>query len=148
MLLQLSEKINQLDQHLEECWNLKNNLSNFDFFSFLSVISLSATKMAAIPQGAFAACKLRERFNEREMIVARLRSAAGADKASIDNPLNRKFCPPHRSMSNDSFVTAMPFPERENSPNKYNDKLMNSIWGLYNRYSPHNVKKNEYAPTK
>lgn len=40
------------------------------------------------------------------------------------------------------------FPEREYSPNKYNDKLMNSIWGLYNRYSPHNVKKNEYAPTK
>lgn len=39
-------------------------------------------------------------------------------------------------------------PEREYSPNKYNDKLMNSIWGLYNRYSPHNVKKNEYAPTK
>lgn len=40
--------------------------------------------MAAIPQGAFAACKLREQFNERELIVARLRSAA-ADKGSLDN---------------------------------------------------------------
>lgn len=29
----------------------------------------------------------------------------------------------------------------ELSPLKYNSKLMNSIWGLYNRYSPHNVKK-------
>lgn len=28
----------------------------------------------------------------------------------------------------------------ELSPLKYNSKLMNSIWGLYNRYSPHNVK--------
>lgn len=27
------------------------------------------------------------------------------------------------------------------SPLKYNSKLMNSIWGFYNRYSPHNVKK-------
>lgn len=25
---------------------------------------------------------------------------------------------------------------------KYNSKLMNSIWGLYNRYSVHNFKKN------
>ncbi|CAG0886799.1 unnamed protein product [Darwinula stevensoni] len=27
-------------------------------------------------------------------------------------------------------------------PARYNSKLMNSIWGLYNRYSPHNFKKN------
>lgn len=27
-------------------------------------------------------------------------------------------------------------------PLKYNSKLMNSIWGLYNRYSVHNFKKN------
>jgi len=40
--------------------------------------------MAAIPQGAFAACKIREQFNERELIVARLRSAA-FDKGSVDN---------------------------------------------------------------
>ncbi|KAH8316296.1 hypothetical protein KR067_004635 [Drosophila pandora] len=126
MLLQLSQKINNLDQHLEECWNQKSLLSHFDIFSVLSTISLSAITMAAIPQGAFAACKLREQYNEREMIVARLRSAASSDKGSLDNSLV----------------------QRDYSPNKYNDKLMNSIWGLYNRYSPHNVKKNEYAPTK
>lgn len=49
-------------------------------------------KMAAIPQGAFAACKIREQFNERELIIARLRSAA-ADKGSVDNgnALTRKY---------------------------------------------------------
>lgn len=30
-------------------------------------------------------------------------------------------------------------------PLKYNSKLMNSIWGLYNRYSVHNFKKNTDA---
>ncbi|XP_034247113.1 uncharacterized protein LOC117648612 isoform X2 [Thrips palmi] len=30
----------------------------------------------------------------------------------------------------------------EDPPLKYNSKLMNSIWGLYNRYSVHNFKKN------
>ncbi|XP_017051310.1 uncharacterized protein LOC108094957 [Drosophila ficusphila] len=126
MLLQLSEKNTNLDQHFAKCWN-QNSLRNFDLFAFLSVITLSVAKMAAIPQGAFAACKIREQFNERELIVARLRSAA-SDKGSVDNG---------------NVLT-----QREYSPNKYNDKLMNSIWGLYNRYSPHNVKKNEYAPTK
>jgi len=29
----------------------------------------------------------------------------------------------------------------EQPPVKYNGKLMNSIWGLYNRYSVHNLKK-------
>jgi hypothetical protein len=29
----------------------------------------------------------------------------------------------------------------EQPPVKYNSKLMNSIWGLYNRYSVHNLKK-------
>lgn len=30
-------------------------------------------------------------------------------------------------------------------PVKYNAKLMNSIWGSYNRNSPHNFKKNNGA---
>uniref|UniRef100_A0A6M2DCM6 Putative product n=1 Tax=Xenopsylla cheopis TaxID=163159 RepID=A0A6M2DCM6_XENCH len=58
--------------------------------------------MAAIPQGAFAACKIRE---NRECL--------------------------------------------ELTPVKYNSKLMNSIWGMYNRYSPYNFKKSndtEIAP--
>ncbi|KAH8258442.1 hypothetical protein KR038_011556 [Drosophila bunnanda] len=127
MLLEQSVKIINLEQHFAECWTKQSFLKNFKFFSLLTTISTAAAEMAAIPQGAFAACKIREQFNEREMIVARLRSAA-SDKGSLDNG---------------NSLT-----QREYSPNKYNDKLMNSIWGLYNRYSPHNVKKNEYAPTK
>lgn len=33
------------------------------------------------------------------------------------------------------------FAATELSPLKYNSKLMNSIWGLYNRYSVHNIKQ-------
>lgn len=33
----------------------------------------------------------------------------------------------------------------ELTPLKYNSKLMNSIWGQYNRYSVHNFKKNTDA---
>lgn len=40
---------------------------------------------------------------------------------------------------NDSFFF---FTGWELTPLKYNSKLMNSIWGLYNRYSVHNFKKN------
>ncbi|EDV98248.1 uncharacterized protein LOC6568730 [Drosophila grimshawi] len=91
-------------------------------FFFLNSLNLSFVDMA-LPQGAFAACKVREQFQERDMIISRLRAANVTDKA--DNNMQREY-----------------------SPVKYNDKLMNSIWGLYNRYSPHNVKKNEYAPPK
>ena len=38
-----------------------------------------------------------------------------------------------------SFFT---FTVQENPPAKYNDKLMNSIWGLYNQYAPPSFQKN------
>lgn len=34
------------------------------------------------------------------------------------------------------------------SPLQYNSKLMNSVWGMYNRYSVHNLKKNIDADFK
>lgn len=34
--------------------------------------------MAALPQGAFVACKLREQYQDRDLIVSRLKS--GGDK--------------------------------------------------------------------
>uniref|UniRef100_A0A6P7GPA3 Uncharacterized protein LOC114344800 n=1 Tax=Diabrotica virgifera virgifera TaxID=50390 RepID=A0A6P7GPA3_DIAVI len=52
--------------------------------------------MASVPQGAFAAKKMRQR---EEQIQAAL------------------------------------------DPTQYNSKFMNSIWGQYNRYSVHNLKK-------
>ncbi|XP_067626331.1 uncharacterized protein [Eurosta solidaginis] len=78
--------------------------------------------MAALPQGAFAVCKLRE-MRHRDLLVARIRSAK--DKKDTKNINTQKKL-------------------TEYTPAKYNDKLMNSIWGFYNRYSPHNIKGNEY----
>ncbi|XP_017473494.1 PREDICTED: uncharacterized protein LOC108364355 [Rhagoletis zephyria] len=83
-------------------------------------------KMAALPQGAFAACKLRE-LRDRDLLVARMKS--GSDKGEPKN------------MNTNKKLT-------EYTPAKYNDKLMNSIWGFYNRYSPHNIKGNEYESSK
>lgn len=43
-----------------------------------------------------------------------------------------------------------PIIDGDPSPSKYCDKMMNSIWGLYNRYSVHNFKSNTssgQAPT-
>ncbi|XP_060657129.1 uncharacterized protein LOC132791973 [Drosophila nasuta] len=77
----------------------------------------------ALPQGAFAACKLREQFQERDMILSRLRAANNADKA--DNNTQREYLPV-----------------------KYNDKLMNSIWGLYNRYSPPQCEEERVCPAQ
>lgn len=71
--------------------------------------------MAAIPYGAFAACKAMKKDPESDLKVSR------------------------------NIVTYEPkIPNRkvlEYTPVKYNGKMMNSIWGLYNRYSPHNIKK-------
>lgn len=98
----------------------------------------------ALPQGAFITCKVREQFKENDLIVSRMRSAIGAEKAD-----NIRKPPAIYSTSTwlTHFLNFYPL-EREYLPVKYNDKLMNSIWGLYNRYSPHNVKKNEFAPPK
>ncbi|XP_034106808.1 uncharacterized protein LOC117569670 [Drosophila albomicans] len=124
LLLQVREKPLKISQHVTKLWYQLCDLSNLfaPEFSLLNNLRLNIVDMA-LPQGAFAACKLREQFQERDMILSRLRAANNADKA--DNNTQREYLPV-----------------------KYNDKLMNSIWGLYNRYSPHNVKKNEFAPPK
>ncbi|XP_041981838.1 uncharacterized protein LOC121735185 [Aricia agestis] len=70
--------------------------------------------MAAIPPSAFSAAKIRE--TQRNMKVSNVKKG---------NDEKTKF-----------FNTNL----LELTPLKYNSKLMNSIWGLYNRYSPHNVK--------
>lgn len=81
-------------------------------------------RMATLPQGAFAACKVREMKNrEQGLIIARMKAAN--DKYDAKNVYENKKL-------------------MEYSPVKYNEKLMNSIWGQYNRYSPHNIKTNEY----
>ncbi|XP_072944563.1 uncharacterized protein [Epargyreus clarus] len=75
--------------------------------------------MAALPPSAFSAGRIRE--TQRDMKISNIRKGS--------EPM--KF-----------FNTNL----TELSPLKYNSKLMNSIWGIYNRYSPHNVKKINDAP--
>lgn len=45
--------------------------------------------MAALPQGAFAACKLRE-MNDRDLLIARVKS--NADKNEAKNMNTNKKC--------------------------------------------------------
>ncbi|KAJ0174614.1 hypothetical protein K1T71_009722 [Dendrolimus kikuchii] len=70
--------------------------------------------MAAIPPAAFIAGRIREA--ESNMKVSKPSKGGGFGKF-FDRNLTELL------------------------PLKYNSKMMNSIWGLYNRYSPHNVKK-------
>lgn len=74
--------------------------------------------MPSLPQGAFAACKLREQLDNK---------TDGSDQTP----------PPKIYYANKKLT--------EYSPVKYNEKFMNAIWGHYNRYSPHNIKSNDAA---
>lgn len=76
--------------------------------------------MPSLPQGAFAARKLREQMT---------------NKTNADD---RDLTPPPKLFYANRKLT-------EYSPVKYNEKFMNAIWGHYNRYSPHNIKSNDAA---
>ncbi|XP_076282600.1 uncharacterized protein LOC143210041 [Lasioglossum baleicum] len=82
--------------------------------------------MASIPQGAFAACKVRRNLERNTMITHSMDRKEKAGKEAL-------------------FNSRLSEEDREPTPMKYNSKLMNSIWGLYNRYSVHNFKKNTDA---
>nr|CAD7265054.1 unnamed protein product [Timema shepardi]CAD7572114.1 unnamed protein product [Timema californicum] len=73
------------------------------------------SKMASVPQGYFATKKVKANMNVSCMKTS------------------DRYIPPH--------YPAMNKKDFEHLPAKYNSKLMNSIWGLYNRYSVHNLKK-------
>lgn len=78
--------------------------------------------MPSLPQGAFAACKLRAQ-NQKTLQVA---------TNTPDKPEPMKAYNINKK--------AMDY-----TPVKYNEKFMNAIWGHYNRYSPHNIKSNDAA---
>lgn len=92
----------------------------FDLADLLFDQCGECNKMACLPQSAFAAHKLRKAQNDKDLAVARLNSDKQGSPRYMNNTLDL-------------------------TPVKYSDKLMNSIWGLYNRYSPHNFKKNNGA---
>ncbi|XP_053671060.1 uncharacterized protein LOC128721342 [Anopheles nili] len=91
--------------------------SSFSLASVLFDISEDYSNMACLPQSAFAVHKIRQAQNEKDLTVARLMGDKQGPRYLNKNTLDL-------------------------TPVKYNGKLMNSIWGLYNRYSPHNFKKN------
>ncbi|XP_026495591.1 uncharacterized protein LOC113400285 [Vanessa tameamea] len=90
---------------------LKNTKYNNIFFT---VCKVCEETMASIPPSAFSAGRIRE--TQRDMKVSNIKKGVEPQKY---------------------FHTKL----MELTPLKYNSKLMNSIWGFYNRYSPHNVKK-------
>lgn len=77
--------------------------------------------MASMPFGMHAVQKVRANMS------LSANAATTGNKRQKDNNINYKF-------NNDQYV--------DPSPSKYCDKMMNSIWGLYNRYSVHNFKSN------
>ncbi|XP_046869296.1 uncharacterized protein LOC124461933 [Drosophila willistoni] len=113
MFMQESANILRIEKHLTKCWNKVFELSetkNYQFLKNLNTI-INESRMAAIPQGAFAAWKIRE-YNERDMIVSRMKLSATDKNAGFNLQTQRDY-----------------------SPVKYNDKLMNSIWGITKRYT-------------
>ncbi|XP_039756723.1 uncharacterized protein LOC120631301 [Pararge aegeria] len=81
---------------------------------FVKVCKVCEDNMASIPPSAFSAGRIRE--TQRDMKVSTIKK--GTEQTQY-------------------FRTKL----MELSPLKYNSKYMNSIWGWYNRFSPHNVKK-------
>ncbi|ODM92095.1 Phosphatidylinositol transfer protein sfh5 [Orchesella cincta] len=77
--------------------------------------SCGTSRMSSIPMGAHAAFKVRNTLN--------------ANGERFD-----KQQQPSVSFTN---TDAAPQPT---PPARYNSKLMNSVWGMYNRYSVHNIK--------
>ncbi|XP_049950881.1 uncharacterized protein LOC126458098 [Schistocerca serialis cubense] len=87
---------------------------------------LACHKMSAFPQGMHAAYKVRSNLQKYESMTKADRQSSFSS-SSTDNSGSGNY--PH--MGN-KFM--------EELPTKYNDKLMKSIWGFYNRYSVHNLK--------
>uniref|UniRef100_A0A182K2V4 Uncharacterized protein n=1 Tax=Anopheles christyi TaxID=43041 RepID=A0A182K2V4_9DIPT len=105
-----------------------SSVNYFQLFSSFSLVSTlydlyegtmssDCSRMACLPQSAFAVHKIRQAQNEKDLTVARMTGDKQGPRYLNKNTLDL-------------------------TPVKYNGKLMNSIWGLYNRYSPHNFKKN------
>uniref|UniRef100_A0A336LUR1 CSON004848 protein n=1 Tax=Culicoides sonorensis TaxID=179676 RepID=A0A336LUR1_CULSO len=78
-------------------------------------------KMPSVPQGAFAVHKVKEK--QKHVAVCKSDNCNDDNKGRFD--LKHNFS--------------------KLGPVKYNEKMMNSIWGRYNRNSPHNFKKNNAA---
>uniref|UniRef100_A0A1B0B4C7 Uncharacterized protein n=1 Tax=Glossina palpalis gambiensis TaxID=67801 RepID=A0A1B0B4C7_9MUSC len=112
-ILAAIDYFNLLNNHKQ--LKIDKNCQQFDVFDLCK----DCLNMSALPQGAFAACKMRE----YDLTISR--RPTNADNKEIENLSGNKKL-------------------MEYNPFKYNEKLMNSIWSIYNRYSPHNIKNNVF----
>ncbi|KAJ2945660.1 hypothetical protein O0L34_g493 [Tuta absoluta] len=85
---------------------------------FFNLCKACEVRMSCFTPTMFTAGKIRETQKDRDMKLSNANKARGSEP---DKYFNTSFM--------------------ELTPLKYNCKFMNSIWGFYNRYSPHNVKK-------
>ncbi|XP_058837574.1 uncharacterized protein LOC131693628 [Topomyia yanbarensis] len=106
----------RVEQRLQTQQQTRQHSCDLSYTLFLQRGKLD--RMASLPQAAFAVHKLRKPRTDQELTVAR----RAMDKQEMPRYFNNQTL--------------------DLTPVKYSDKFMNSIWGLYNRYSPHNFKKN------
>ncbi|XP_069682811.1 uncharacterized protein [Periplaneta americana] len=102
--------------------------NQLDELLFDSCPDCQKLKMSSIPQGAYATWKVR--VNEGKHQIPDTSSMMTAKMKDSEKPSPQQL---HYPNVYKKFL--------EHPPAKYNSKLMNSIWGLYNRYSVHNLKK-------
>jgi len=77
----------------------------------------------SIPMGAHAAFKVRDHLNGK--------GSSGPGRNEQRSSGSSGYQPPQQVPQNDMSY---------DPPAQYNGKLMNSIWGIYNRFSTHNIK--------
>uniref|UniRef100_A0A0C9QPR6 WDR6 protein n=1 Tax=Fopius arisanus TaxID=64838 RepID=A0A0C9QPR6_9HYME len=125
-LEELEVVTNKIHQFLVK-WSAEGTIKKFtrrEIYEFVFDRCHGCGKMAAVPQGAFAVRKVRE-THERNIVIVKMEKKEGDDRDNRGSGFKKNLTE-----------------GRELTPLKYNSKLMNSIWGLYNRYSVHNFKKN------
>jgi len=87
--------------------------------------SLIIVEKMSVPMGAHAAFKVRDYINQ--------------GKSGGQGDSGYKHSVAGKNTTEDMFST---------QPSKYNEKMMMSIWGQYNRYSVHNMKShNDFLHT-
>ncbi|XP_064482370.1 uncharacterized protein LOC135395090 [Ornithodoros turicata] len=62
--------------------------------------------------------------------------------ASVPYTIHSAVCLHQNLKRNEQDNSVAPINTQEATLPRYNPKLMNSIWGLYNRYAPHSFQKN------
>lgn len=95
--------------------------------------------MTSIPFGVHAAQKVRANMNLTSNVS---HSSKNGNKWHKDQNADYSYSSNQRNLNSFILISWAHSlsAESEVSPSKYCDKMMNSIWGLYNRYSVHNFK--------